>query len=116
VRGVVAAPYASRVATGNGTATALAGPSASQSLYAAFHVHSVTGAGTCTLVVQSDDNVGMSTPTTRITSNAFAAVGSQFASVTGAFASETHVRVNHTISGFSAVSFSVVVGVTTTIS
>lgn len=117
VRGVVAAPYASRVATGNGTATALAGPSASQSLYAAFHLHSVTGTpGSVQFVVQTDDNSGMTTPTTRITSTAFTAAGSQFASVAGAFASETHVRVNHTLTTFTAAVFSVVVGVTTTIS
>jgi hypothetical protein len=117
VRGVVGAPYASRTVTGNGTATALAGPSATQSLYAAFHLHSVTGTpGSVQFVVQTDDNVGMSTPTTRITSTAFTAAGSQFASVAGAFSGETHVRVNHTITTFTAAVFSVVVGVTTTIS
>lgn len=114
IRGLMAAPFASRVATGNGTTIALAGPTATQSLYAAFHVHSVTGAGTVTFTVQTDDNSGMTTPTTRITSTGFTAVGSQFTSVAGAFSGETHVRVNHTITGFSAVSFTAVVGVATT--
>jgi hypothetical protein len=114
VRGIMAAPYAARTATGNGSAVALAGPSATQSWYVAFHVHSVTGAGSVQFVVQSDDAIGMASPTTRITSTSFTAVGSQFTSAAGAFAGETHVRVNHTITGFTSVSFSVVVGLANT--
>ena len=115
VRGLMAAPRASRVATGNGTSIALAGPSATQSLYVAFHLHSVTGTpGTVQFTVQTDDNVGFSSATTRITSTAFTAPGSQFTSVAGAFASETHIRVNHTLTTFTEATFSVVVGVANT--
>lgn len=110
-RGVMLHPVAARTSTGNGTTVAMAGPSATQALAAAFHVHSVTGTGTITFVVETDDNSGMTTPTTRITSSAFAAVGHEVASVNGAFASETHVRVRWTISGFTSVTFSVAAGI-----
>lgn len=115
IRGLLAAPSASRVATGNGTTIALAGPSATQSLYVAFHLHSVTGTpGSVQFTVQTDDNGAMSTPTTRITSTAFTAPGSQFTSVAGSFSGETHIRVNHTLTTFTAATFSVVVGVAAT--
>jgi hypothetical protein len=115
VRGQMAAIVASRVATGNGTTFALTGPAAGQSLYAAFFLHSVTGTpGTVQFSVQTDDNSGMTTPTTRITSTAFAAIGAQFASVAGPFSGETHIRVNHTLTTFTAATFSVVVGIAAT--
>ena len=110
-RGVMLHPKAARTATANGTTTALAGPTATQALRAAFHVHSVSGTGTITFVVETDDNSGMTTPTTRITSSAIAAVGHEVGSAAGAFASETHVRVRWTISGFTSVTFSVAAGV-----
>jgi hypothetical protein len=111
VRGIMLHPVAARTATGNGTVTALAGPTATQALHASFHVHSVTGSGTITFVVATDDTVGFASPVTRITSQGFTAVGHQFASVAGAFAGETHVRVQWTISGFSSCTFSVAAGV-----
>ena len=110
-RGVMLHPVAARTSTGNGTTVALAGPTATQALAAAFHVPSVTGTGTITFVVETDDNSGMTTPTTRITSSAIAAIGHEVGSVNGAFASETHVRVRWTISGFTSVTFSVAAGV-----
>ena len=53
----------------------------------------------------------MTTPTTRITSTAFAAVGGEVKSLAGALAGETHIRVVYTISGFSSVTFTVASGV-----
>jgi hypothetical protein len=111
VRGVYLHPQAARTSTGNGTAVALAGPTATQRLYANFHVLSVTGTGTITFTVATDDAVGMASPTTRITSTAFAAVGHEQRSVAGAFASETHARVTWTISGFTSCTFVVAAGV-----
>jgi hypothetical protein len=104
-------PRFARTATGSGTAVTFTPPTASQTLYASFHVHEVAGAGTITFTVQTDDNSGMTTPTTRITSSAFAAVGGGFGSLAGALAGETHIRTGYTISGFTSVTFSVAFGV-----
>jgi hypothetical protein len=114
VRGRVAAPYGARVASGNGTAFALGGPTALQSLYMAVHVHEVVGSGSFSVLCQSDDNSGMTTPTTRLTSQTFTGIGSQFLSVAGSFSGETHLRVNHTVTSFTSVTFSVCVGVAAT--
>lgn len=114
VRGSLLHPSAARAASGTGTAVAFTAPTATQSLYASFHVLSVTGAGTLTLKVQTDDNSGFATPTDRITSTAFAAVGSQQTSLAGALAGETHMRATWTVAGFTSVTFIVAAGVTTT--
>lgn len=111
VRGQMLHPSAARTATGSGTTTTFTAPTATQSLYAAFHVLSVTGTGTITFTIQTDDNSGMTTPTTRITSSAFAAVGHQMSSLAGALTGETHIRVGYTISGFTSVTFAVAAGV-----
>jgi hypothetical protein len=63
------------------------------------------------LTVQTDDNAGFTSSTTRITSTAFAAIGHQFTSLAGALAGETHVRLGWTIAGFSSCVFSAAVGV-----
>jgi hypothetical protein len=111
VGGKILHPSTRRTATGNGTAVAMVGPAASQALYASFHVTSVEGAGTITFNVQTDDGAGFASATTRITSAAFAAAGSELKSVAGAFAAETHVRVTWTISGLTAATFEVAAGV-----
>lgn len=113
IRGQLLHPSAARTATGNGTTTTFTPPTATQAIHAAFHVHSVTGTGTITFTVQTDDNSGMTTPTTRLTSTAFAAVGGEIKSATGALTGETHIRVVYTISGFTSVTFSVAAGVGT---
>jgi hypothetical protein len=114
VRGALLHPQTARTASGSGTAVAFAPPTASQSLFATFHLLAVTGSGTCTFTVQTDDNAGFSSATTRITSTAFTAIGSQMTSLAGALAGETHVRAAWTISGFSSCTFIVAAGVATT--
>jgi hypothetical protein len=111
IKGQLLHPAAARTSTGNGTTATFTTPTATQSLWASFHVHSVTGTGTITFTVQTDDNSGMSSATTRITSTAFAAVGGEVKSLAGALAGETHIRVVYTISGFSSVTFTVAAGV-----
>ena len=111
VRGQMLHPVTARTATGTGDVAAFTTPTATQSLHAAFHVHSVTGTGTITFVIATDNAVGFSTPVTRITSSAFAAVGHQFSSLAGALAGETHIRASWTISGFTSVTFSIAAGV-----
>jgi hypothetical protein len=71
----------------------------------------IVSTGTITFTIQTDDNSGMSSATTRITSSAFAAVGHQFTSVAGSLAGETHIRVGYTIAGFSSCIFAVSAGV-----
>lgn len=111
VRGSRLHPLAARTATGNSTALAFTAPTATQTLYAAWHVTSVTGTGTITFTVQTDDNVGFTTPTTRITSPAIAAVGGGIGSLAGALTGETHIRVAYTVVGFTSVTFAVSAGV-----
>ena len=111
VRGQMLHPVAARTATGNGTTTTFTTPTATQALYASFHVQSVTGTGSIVFTVQTDDNSSMTTPTTRLTSSTFTGVGAGTASLAGALAGETHIRVVYTITGFSSVTFAVAAGV-----
>jgi len=111
VRGSMLHGVTEETATGNGTAVEFTAPTASESLHASFHVHSVTGSGTLSLVVETDDNSGMTSAVSRITSTSFTDIGHELKSLAGALAGETHVRVSWTITGFTAVTFSVAVGV-----
>lgn len=112
VRGQVIHPLAARTATGSGTAVAFTTPTTGQSIWAAFHVSAVAGAGTVTFTIQTDDNAGFTSATTRYTSAALAAARTaEFGSVAGPFAGETHIRVGYTISGFTSVTFQVATGV-----
>lgn len=111
VRAQMLHPVAARTATGNGTTTTFTAPTASQTLYASFHVLAVSGAGSIVFTIQTDDNSGMTTPTTRITSSSFTAVGGGTGSLAGALTGETHIRVVYTITGFTSVTFAVAAGV-----
>jgi hypothetical protein len=114
VRGQVLHPSAARTTTASGTAATFTTPTTGQSIWATFHVLALSGTSTPTITftIQTDDNVGFSSPTTRITSSAFTAIGSQFASVAGPFAGETHIRVAWTISGTTpSMTFFVAAGV-----
>jgi hypothetical protein len=111
VRGRMLHPTAARTATGTGTIQAFTFPTATQRLYATFHVLSVSGTGSIVFTVQSDDAVGFPSATTRITSQTFTAVGHQLASVAGAITGETHIRPGWTITGFTSVTFAIGVGV-----
>ena len=111
VRGRYLHPSAARVSTAFGSVITLTPPTAAQSLYATFHVLSVTGSGSIVFTVQTDDAVGMGTPTTRISSTSFTGVGRQFTSLAGSLSGETHMRTGWTISGFTSVTFVVAAGV-----
>lgn len=113
-RGQILHPLAARTATGNGTVTTFTTPAAGQFLCASFHVTSVTGSGSITFSLATDDAVGFASPTTRLTSAAMTAVGGQFVSVAGPFAGETHIRPTWTISGFTSVSFVIAAGLSNT--
>ena len=100
-----------RSSTGNGTGYELGALSASQSLYAALHVLDRTGTASMTLTIQSDDNAGFSSPTTRIsTFTAATARGYQWGSVAGAVA-DTYWRCVYTITGTGTITFGVSAGI-----
>lgn len=112
VRGTLMLNQTALAATGSGTARQLGAVGATQRLYAALHVYSVSGTSpTLDVIVESDNGVGMSSPITRITFSQMNAIGSQFTSVAGAI-TDDYFRIGYTLGGttpsFSAV---VVVGI-----
>lgn len=111
VQGKVAAAKAAVTGDGNGTAVALAGPSASQRLYAALHVTAFSGFTDVVFKVQSDDGVGMASATDRITFTTVTGTTSQFASVAGDFSTETHHRITYDVTGTGSCTFFAVFGV-----
>jgi hypothetical protein len=114
VRGRLLHPgSASRTASSVGTGRQLGDVDATQRVYAALHVITVSGTSpTLDVIVQSDDNSGFTTPTSRITfSQATAAANrQQFSSVAGAIA-DTHWRVSYTIGGSDTPTFAFAVTV-----
>lgn len=112
IRGNILLPSAARTATGVGTARELGAVSSTQRVFAALHVVAASGTTpTLDVVVQSDDNSGMTTPTTRLTFAQATATTSQFQSAAGAI-TDTWWRVSYTIAGTSpSFSFVVIVGI-----
>ena len=93
---------ANLTATGNSTARQLGAVSATQKIYIAAHVVSISGTSTPTVTfkLQSDNGSGFSSPTDRITLTAITAAGAQYSSVAGAI-TDDYWRINYTISGSS---------------
>jgi hypothetical protein len=114
VRGRLLHPgSASRTSSSVGTGRQLGDVDATQRVYAALHVITVSGTSpTLDVIVQSDDNSGFTTPTSRITfSQATAAANrQQFLSTAGAIA-DTHWRVSYTIGGSDTPTFAFAVTV-----
>lgn len=111
VRGVLLQPSTARTTTGTGTAVALAGPTATQSLWATLHVFAYSGLTNIVVKVQTDDNGSFTSATDRITFSTVTGTTSQFTSVAGAFSSETHVRVSWTVTGTGSCTFAAAAGV-----
>lgn len=86
--------------SGNSTGRQLGAVTASQSLFVAAHVVSVSGTSTPTLSlkVQSDDNSSFTSATDRITLTDFTAIGAQYSKLAGAI-TDDYFRINYTISG-----------------
>jgi len=116
VRGTVLhPPSTSRTSTGDGTGAQIGAVSATQTLYAALHVTSASGSSpTLDVVIESDDNAGFTSPTTRIT---FAQAGTQswqWSSVAGAI-TDDYWRITYTLGGGSPdFQFCVVAGIAST--
>ena len=101
VRGQIAhPPGTARTATGTGTALNLGAVAAGKRLYAALHVLSVAGTTpSITARVESDDAVGMASPTTRLTFGAATAVSGDILRSDGTAITDTYYRLAWTISG-----------------
>lgn len=112
VRGTIMATGA-KTATGNGTARQLGAVAAGQKLYAALHVlDPVTGTSpTLDVVVESDDNAGMTSATTRLTFTQATGKTSEWLSLAGAI-TDDYWRITYTIGGTSpSIPFVVVLGI-----
>lgn len=93
-------PGTPRTATGTGTALQLGAVAAGRRLYATLHVLSVAGTTpSITARVESDDNSGFSSATTRLTFAAANAVGGQILRTDGSAITDTWWRMAWTISG-----------------
>lgn len=116
VRGTVLHPSATaRSASGTGTGRQLGALSATQSMFLALHVVAISGAPTFSVVLESDDNSGFTSPTTRLTSASYSAsTGAEWQSVAGAI-TDTYWRVKWTVTGGTApsISFLAVAGIAT---
>lgn len=111
VEGFVSAPLASRTTAGLTTSgvNLTAGVPDGKRLYAALHVTAAAGTNLA-VTIQSDDNSGFTTATTRITFTTVSATGWQFGSVAGPLVAETYWRTVATI-GTSTFTFATVLGV-----
>lgn len=91
-----------RTATGTGTGRQLGSVSSSQKLYAALHVIEASGTSpTLDVVVQSDDNSGFSSATSRVTFAQASDVTSEWATPVDGAISDDYFRVSYTIGGTS---------------
>ena len=75
-------------------------------MFLALHVVAISGAPTFSVVLESDDNSGFTSPTTQLTSASYsAATGSEWQSVAGAI-TDTYWRVKWTVTGGTSPSVS----------
>lgn len=104
----------SLTATHTSTGSQLGALTATQRLLATLHVFSITGTGSWTLTIQSDDNSGFLSPTTRIT---FTTVDDtqdpamEIKQVAGAIADDWWRAVLTETSGTSTISVAVTIGI-----
>lgn len=99
--------------TANGTSRQLGSIGATQQLYAALHVFSASGTSpTLDVTVRSDDNAGMTTPTTRVTFSQATDRSAQWAVPVSGAITDDWWDIDWTIGGTSPqFSFVVVVGI-----
>lgn len=96
----------SRTSSSTGTGQQLGAVAAGKSVYAALHVISASGTSpTLDVIVQSDDNSGFTTPTTRLTFSQATGRTSQMTSLAGAI-TDDYWRVSYTIGGTGGPAFS----------
>jgi hypothetical protein len=114
VRGALIHPSnVSRTSSSTGTGQQLGAVIAGKSIYAALHVISASGTlPTLAVILQSDDNAGFTTPTTRITFTTATGKTSQMSSLAGAI-TDDYWRISYTVGGTGgpAFSFAVTAGI-----
>lgn len=116
VRGVLMnAPATAITSTANTAGQQIGATSSTQSLYAALHVLSASGTTpTMDVVIQSDDNAGFTSATTRLTLTQATGIGSQWASDVGPVADD-YWRAAITIGGGSpSFTYALVLGIANT--
>lgn len=112
VQGTILHPATARTSSGNGTGRQLGAVSSAQSVYGALNVTAASGSSpTLDVLVESDDNAGFTTATTRLTFSQQTAVGAEWQSAAGAI-TDDYWRVTYTIGGTSpSFTFQVLVGI-----
>jgi hypothetical protein len=99
VRGRLEHAKAARTATGTTSGYQLGAVSATQRLYAALHVFTVSGTTpTLDVAIQSDDNSGFTSATSRMSLTQVTAAAAELKSVAGAF-TDDYWRASFTIGG-----------------
>lgn len=99
-RGVVGLQPSSRSAGGNGSISQLGTVAATQKLVAGLHVVAFNGT-TMTMNIQSDDNGGFASPTTRITFTAATGLTSEWKELQGPITPDDRFRAQWTFTGTS---------------
>ena len=84
---------------GNGTGYQAGAVSASQYLYAALHVTEVSASDSIIVTIESDDNAGFTSATTRVTFSSFAAVGAEFAARVAGAITDDYWRAVFNVTG-----------------
>lgn len=112
VRGRVEHANATRTATGATSGSQLGAVSATQKLYAALHVFTVSGTSpTLDVAIESDDNSGFTTAVSRLSMTQATAATSELKSVAGAI-TDDYWRATFTIGGTNpSFTFALVIGI-----
>jgi len=111
IKGNVLFPLSTVTSSDTSTGQVLGAVGATEYLYAALHVFSVSAADTLDVIIQSD-TVGFSSPTTRVTFTQKAAIGSQYATPVAGAITDTYWRISYTVAGSDpSISFAVVMGI-----
>lgn len=107
-RGKLLADKASRTTSTATTGIQLGTIAASKNMHASLHIFSASGTSpTLDVIIQSDDNSGFSSPTTRMTFTQASAAGAEFLGPTaGPGGSDDYWRVSWTIGGSATPTFS----------
>ena len=103
---------AAKTATAAGTGRQLGAVAEGQYVYAVMHVLAVSGTNpTLDMIIQSDDNSGFTSPTTKITFAQVTDVGAWWATRVAGPITDDYFRCSYTIGGTDDPSFTVFVGV-----
>lgn len=112
IRGYLGTHQTAAVASGTGTGFAISAVGAAQYLYGALHVYGAGAADTLDVVIESDDNAGFTSATTRITFAQKTAIGYEWATPVAGAIADTYWRVKWTIGGVDpSFAFAVVLGI-----